>query len=95
MALSFFQRLYSLQLRHGEEERMGWSLSKRSKLEVKSFYKMLISQDGFSFPWKSIWRVKAPSRVAFFVWTAALGKILTMDNLRKQECYGGGVMLHV
>ena len=26
-----------------------------------------------------------PLRVAFFVWTAALGKILTIDNLRKRK----------
>lgn len=26
------------------------------------------------------------SKVAFFVWNAALGKILTMDNLRKKRC---------
>jgi hypothetical protein len=37
------------------------------------------------FPWKNIWRVKAPTRVAFFVWSAALGKILTHDNLRKRN----------
>jgi hypothetical protein len=36
-------------------------------------------------PWKNIWRVKAPTRVAFFVWSAALGKILTHDNLRKRN----------
>ena len=29
--------------------------------------------------------MKAPSRVAFFGWTAALGKILTHDNLRKRN----------
>ena len=38
-----------------------------------------------NFPWKRVWKAKAPSRVAFFVWTAALGKILTMDNLRKRQ----------
>jgi hypothetical protein len=32
-------------------------------------------------PWKS----KTPLRVAFFVWMAALGKILIMDNLRKKN----------
>ena len=37
------------------------------------------------FPWKSIWKQKIPSRVAFFVWTAALGKCLTIDNLRKRK----------
>jgi hypothetical protein len=52
---------------------------------VKSFYEVLNKQDDPSFPWKSIWRVKAPARVAFFVWTAALGKILTHDNLRKRN----------
>jgi hypothetical protein len=35
------------------------------------------------FSWKSIWRVRVPSRVALFGWMVALGKILTLDNLRK------------
>jgi hypothetical protein len=35
--------------------------------------------------WKSIWRIKVPLRAAFFTWSAALGKILTMDNLRKRH----------
>jgi hypothetical protein len=34
-------------------------------------------------PWKIIWKRKVPPRVAFFTWIAVLGKILTMDNLRK------------
>lgn len=33
------------------------------------------------FPWKSIWKAKVPSKVAFFAWSAALRKILTIDNL--------------
>jgi hypothetical protein len=35
------------------------------------------------FSWKSIWGVKAPSRVSF-VWTVAWGRILTCDNLMRQ-----------
>jgi hypothetical protein len=46
---------------------------------------VLIRKNGPSFPWKSIWRVKAPTRVAFFVWLVALGKILTYDNLCKKN----------
>lgn len=30
-----------------------------------------------------MWRTQDPSRAAFFAWTAALGKILIVDNLRK------------
>ena len=39
---------------------------------------------GTAFPWKGIWRVKAPRKVTFFVWTAAWGWILTCDNLRRR-----------
>ena len=38
-----------------------------------------------NFPWKCMWKAKVPSRVAFFIWTAAFGKILTIDNLRKRR----------
>ena len=33
---------------------------------------------------KSICRSKAPLRVAFFAWTAARSKIVTLDNLRRR-----------
>jgi hypothetical protein len=51
---------------------------------VQTFYKALVCHEADTFPWKGIWCVKAPKRVAFFVWTAALGKILTHDNLRRR-----------
>jgi hypothetical protein len=88
MVLSFFDRLYSISARHGEGDRLVWNPSKKGLFEVRSFYEELIRKDGPpfpSFPWKNIWRVKAPTRVAFFVWSAALGKILTHDNLRKRN----------
>ena len=37
------------------------------------------------FPCKSIGKVKAPWKVAFFTWTTAKGKILTLDNLSKRN----------
>jgi hypothetical protein len=88
MVLSFFDRLYSSSARHGEGDKLVWNPSKKGLFEVRSFYKELIRKDGPfvpCFPWKNIWRVKAPTRVAFFVWSAALGKILTHDNLRKRK----------
>ena len=50
-------------------------------------YQVLSQYSEQSFSWKSIWKQKIPSRVAFFVWTAALGKCLTIDNLRKRKVY--------
>jgi hypothetical protein len=52
---------------------------------VRSYYEVIIRKNGPSFLWKSIWHVNALTRVAFFVWSAALGKILTHDNLRKMN----------
>jgi hypothetical protein len=66
MVLSFYERLYSHRIRHGADGKIVWSLSKRGHFEVKSYYKALDSQEGSSFPWKSIWCVKASSRVSFF-----------------------------
>jgi hypothetical protein len=85
LVLSFFKWLYSFKLRHGGGDCLGWSRSKRGQFEGKLFYKVLTSQDNPKFPWKSIWQVKAPSRVAFFVRIAAFGEILTHDNLRKRN----------
>jgi hypothetical protein len=84
MVLSFYEQLYSTRIRYGEVDRLVWNLSKRS-FEVKTFYRALACQEVVSFPWKGIWRVKAPKRVAFVVWTVALGKVLTHDNLRRRH----------
>jgi hypothetical protein len=53
--------------------------------EVRSYYKVLSSPNVSAFPWKSIWKSKSPPRVAFFVGTAAHGRLLTMDNLRNRH----------
>jgi hypothetical protein len=57
---------------------------------VRSFFHVLSTLGAAisgvsSFPWRSIWKVKVPLRMSFFVWTAAFGKILTLDNLRKRR----------
>jgi hypothetical protein len=83
MVISFYEQLYSSRIRLGEVDRVVWNLSKKMIFEVKTFYKALVCHEAAYFPWKGIWCVKAPKRVAFFVWTAALGKILTYDNLRR------------
>jgi hypothetical protein len=60
-------------------------LNKKSGMfDVRSFYSALRNSNPVAFPWKSVWRTKAPRRACFFVWTAAWNKILTCDNLRKR-----------
>uniref|UniRef100_A0A2N9EED7 Reverse transcriptase zinc-binding domain-containing protein n=1 Tax=Fagus sylvatica TaxID=28930 RepID=A0A2N9EED7_FAGSY len=63
---------------------LRWKICKDGVFTSRSFYSALINRRGVSFPWKSIWRVKAPPRVAFFIWTVAWGRILTCDNLMQR-----------
>ena len=48
---------------------------------VSSFYHSLIGERMASFPWQMIWYAGIPPKVSFFVWTATLNRILTLDNL--------------
>jgi hypothetical protein len=50
MVLSFFARLYFISVRHGEDDKLVWNLSKRGLFEVKSYYEVSIRKDGPSFP---------------------------------------------
>ena len=81
----FFELLYSQQIRHGGVDKISWIPSKRKIFEVKSYHKVTANSKLVDGPWKMIWKSKTPLRVAFFVWSAVLGKILTLDNLRKKN----------
>jgi len=50
MVLYFFSRLFSISVRHREDDRLVWNLSKRSLFEVKFYYEVLNRKDGPSFP---------------------------------------------
>jgi hypothetical protein len=59
--------------------------SRKGLFEVKFYYRALSPCRSLSFPWKSVWRSKAPPRVVFFVWMAVHSKILTLDNLGRRN----------
>jgi hypothetical protein len=64
---------------------MLWSPTRNHKFKVKSYYNILQPGESTLFPWKSVWKVKAPPHIAFFTWMAALGKILMIENIRKWD----------
>ena len=49
--------------------------------KVSKYYLSLSFTPDTLFPWKPMWRSKIPPRITFFSWTAALGKIFTLENL--------------
>jgi hypothetical protein len=90
----FFALLYSQKIRCGGEDKICWILSKRNNFEVKSYYKSLFTPTQAFAPWKSIWKVKAPSRVAFCV-DSDKRKDPHFGQFTNEECYGNGVVLYV
>ena len=85
MGVSFMEFLYSLPIRRGTVDSIWWLLSNKGIFEVRSYYFVLVQFTGTYFPWRSVWNSKVPSRVAFFIWIAALGRILTTDNLCRRR----------
>uniref|UniRef100_A0A2N9H7N1 MGS-like domain-containing protein n=1 Tax=Fagus sylvatica TaxID=28930 RepID=A0A2N9H7N1_FAGSY len=89
----FMDLIYSGAVSQGGDYAMCWTPSSRKVLEVKSFYNLLLLIHEKVFPWKSVWKPTVPSKVSFFLWTAALGRVLTTDNLWKQRFVGSGLFL--
>lgn len=82
---SFFAFLYSTNIGLNGVDIMVWLPASNGSSKVKSYFKVLMAKGCWSFPWKCIWKVKAPSEVSFFTWTVAMGRILTLDNLKKRS----------
>ncbi|XP_042965136.1 uncharacterized protein LOC122299173 [Carya illinoinensis] len=69
-------------IRQHERDQMYWRYTASKKFTVGS-YKTLYDQHSISFPWKSIWKARVPSKVAFFCVDSSNWEHLTIDNLRK------------
>jgi hypothetical protein len=82
---SFFQVLGATKVNFERADCLKWVPSKKGVFGVKSYFGSMMGSGGTWFPWKCVWRSQAPPRAAFFTWSAALGRILTLDNLRKRH----------
>ena len=78
---SFMENIYGASVRGLGEDKMCWKSVGEKGFTIRDYYNLLVGPNDYCFPWKSIWNQKIPSRVAFFVWTVALEKCLTIDNL--------------
>ena len=86
--MTFMDTIYDLGIRVTGENKMFRKPDKKKGFKVGTYYHLLDAA-AFTkeqpFPWKITWRSKALPRVTFFGWTAALGKILIIDHLRKTK----------
>uniref|UniRef100_A0A2N9G3X1 Reverse transcriptase zinc-binding domain-containing protein n=1 Tax=Fagus sylvatica TaxID=28930 RepID=A0A2N9G3X1_FAGSY len=76
--------IYSLPLDGTGQDQLCWNKLEKRGFSVKSFYHCL-NPPSLRFPWRGIWKSKVPPCVAFFTWTAVLGKLPSIDNLRKRN----------
>jgi hypothetical protein len=82
---AFLDIIYAAVPTQGVIDTIHWKHSSQKEFSVRSFYKCLLSPARTDYPWKSVWKPRVPSKVNFFIWTASLGKVLTIDNLRKRQ----------
>ena len=57
---------------------MSWKLDRTRGFMVNAYYCLLAGSNDLCFPWKSIWKQKIPSRVAFLFLDYSLGEMF--DN---------------
>ena len=77
----FWKLIHSMTFTGERHDKLCWMSTKNKGFKVSEYYLSLFSTPDNLFPWKAVWCSKIPARVAFFSWTAALGKILTLDRL--------------
>ena len=80
-AYSFLECIQPRIPRGGGSHTSHWCLKGNGKFDTRSYYNTIRGAAASIFPWKGVWKAKIPKRVAFFVWTAVHGQILTLDNL--------------
>ena len=71
----FMDLLYSTPVKGSGVDKFCWWPAKGAQFLVGSYFRCMSRTVEASFPWKVIWKSRVPSRVAFFVWIATLGKI--------------------
>ena len=64
--VEFFQLLSSYAVSIMALDGMKWKCNKAGMFDSRSFYAVLNARPRVVLPWKMIWKVKAPPRVAFF-----------------------------
>ncbi|RVX09054.1 hypothetical protein CK203_013954 [Vitis vinifera] len=67
-----------------EEDAVIWKGEGHGRFQIRDAYKLLTGSNDITFPNKSIWVDKVPTKVAFFAWEASWEKVLTLDKLQRR-----------
>ena len=78
------QKIQAFRVQREEEDRVIWTASNDGAFSVRSLYSMMEPGGLSLFPSERIWRARMPPKVAFFVWEASWGKVLTQEQLQRR-----------
>ena len=67
-----------------EEDSVIWKEGGDGLFRVKRVYSVLASPIVVEFPYSNVWVDKVPTKIVFFAWEAAWGKVLTLDRLQRR-----------
>jgi len=84
--IEFYNTLELFSGINSNQDLIIWQRNRQGKFSVKSAYKEfnLSNNQVGCWPWKMIWKVKIPYKVACFTWLLAKEAVLTQDNLIKR-----------
>lgn len=84
--VDFFNILEQFQGLGETEDKLCWNLCRSGNFTVKSAYTLVAAsnQQLEQWPWRYIWKVKAPFKVVCFSWLVARKACLTQENLRRR-----------
>ena len=67
-----------------ELDRVIWKGTVDATFTMCNAYNLLVSRSISRFLFKNIWMASVLSKVSFFAWEAAWGKVLTLDKLQRR-----------
>uniref|UniRef100_A0A5B7BNT2 Reverse transcriptase zinc-binding domain-containing protein n=1 Tax=Davidia involucrata TaxID=16924 RepID=A0A5B7BNT2_DAVIN len=76
--------LHGYSVRRDRADKMRWILENSHSFFVSSYSGLMGERGSDAFPWRLVWKVGAPTKVAFFTWEVQWEAILTMSNLQRR-----------
>lgn len=77
----FLARLQMGCLDPDQGDRQVWKVASGGEFSAKSCYGSIAMTGQREGPWRDVWYDKVPPKIQFFMWTAVLERISTMDAL--------------
>jgi hypothetical protein len=70
---------------NNEQDTLVWKFEANGLFSVKSMYTIINFRGVLPISVHSVWKVKVPPKIHFFLWLIAHNKLLTRDNLVKRQ----------